>query len=117
MFKSTNPIGTFRTKDLIGRFNFNDPVDNLHLRQHVSKFVAGGISDNMWHNYEELRALRLEAYSIDETDEAANKEYDIKWNEFCNGLNDPDEKGRQSTKFGLALIVERAIHKNVDPWA
>lgn len=117
MFKSSNRIGTFKTRDMIGSFDFNNPVDNLHLRKHVEKFVAGGITNNMWANYEELRVLRLEAYALDEADEEANKAYDAKWDAFCNGLNAPDEKGRQSTKFGLALVVEDAIRRNVDPWA
>ena len=52
MFKSSNRIGTFKTRDMIGSFDFNNPVDNLHLRKHVEKFVAGGITNNMWSNYE-----------------------------------------------------------------
>lgn len=116
-------IGTFKAQSKVGFFQWENSAYAGELRRKTEKFAARNISNQSWHNYAELRALRELARDIDGTlnfaslavrEDTATKEeqeYDELWNKFYNSFN-PDG----SSKFALALVVERMVLAT-DPWA
>jgi len=117
-------LGIFKAQSKIGVFQWENSAEAGELRQKVEKFVAKNpISNQAWHNYAELRALRevarsintsLHSYSLNVRTDAPTEEeleYDKLWDEFYDAVN-PDG----SSKFGLARVVEHKIHE-IDPWA
>lgn len=117
-------IGNFKAQSKVGVFKWENSAEAGALRHKVETFVAKNpISNQAWHNYAELKALReiarsidapLHFYSLDTRDDAPTEEeleYDKLWDVFYNAKN-PDG----STKFGLACIVEQQVLR-VDPWA
>lgn len=116
-------IGHFKAQSQVGRFKWESTKEAHTLRRKVEFVAKNPITNQSWHNYAELRALRelaysieapLQSYSLNIRDTEATKEeeeYDKIWNKFCNSTN-PDG----SSKFGLARCVEQLVHA-IDPWA
>jgi len=122
----SNIIGNFKSQSKVGIFKWENSAEAGVLRNKVEKFVAKNpISNQAWHNYAELRALRevarsisidapFDFYSLDTRDTAPTEEeleYDKLWNVFCNAKN-PDG----SSKFGLARVIDQQVLV-IDPWA
>jgi len=115
-------IGSFKSQSHIGVFKW-ESTSEAHVLRHKVEFVAKNpVSNQAWHNYAELRALRELGKSINGSDfqslnirnTVATPEelsYDKLWDEFYNSTN-PDG----SSKFGLAWTVEQQVLK-IDPWA
>ena len=125
----SNIIGNFKAQSKVGVFKWENSAEAGVLRNKVEKFVAKNpISNQAWHNYAELRALRevarsidapsidapFDSQSLDIRDTAPTEEeleYDKLWDAFCNAKN-PDG----SSSFGLAHVVEQQVLV-IDPWA
>jgi hypothetical protein len=120
----SNIIGNFKSQSKVGTFKWENSAEAGVLRNKVEKFVAKNpISNQAWHNYAELRALRevarsidasFDFYSLDTRDTAPTEEeleYNKLWDAFCNAKN-PDG----SSRFGLARVVEQQVLV-IDPWA
>lgn len=119
----SNIIGNFKSQSKVGVFKWESTKEAHILRRKVEFVAKNPITNQSWHNYAELRALREVARSIDAPfdfqsldirDTAPTEEeleYDKLWNAFYNAKN-PDG----STKFGLACTVEQQVLR-VDPWA